>query len=636
MLHDMRRDIDRQNIVIAELKAQLANPTNDDMASRLEKCEMEKEILRKRSEAYRKQVSRLNQKDGSGPSAPIEHYRRPVPGCEGKTVFGTEMIGNENAALRMAKVRANGLNSDQPENATAGPLELDQHGHRRCRSGTQHGYSNFGTETVTLVMPGPNRKRAGIGGTEKSEAALLSQVISFLETNISLNSHTKVMPNQLGTAAISVSAVFEPRRGRGRRLACPTGTEGTPVNAIGMICPKTLTNGVHATFLALDKTAVKEKLVSTSDTLTINYDISGFNEYAQLGTVLHMMYIIDDGADACGQLRHRVVIKTICLNSLPASDKKSVDILKEDGSLFDKEVPLRLVMELAMSGHLWDVMEHPCMFWGMDKGSECMGAGRGKNMARLRSALLGRGSPLEQIFGTRESLHAALDGEHGPFLSEVMKFIGAVDKRDKFPVRQLPERPDTSKPVRSIPFKVKILSRKSTITKTNVNIDGEVVVVEVKTKVIISDEVVEVESRISTARSTLWSYPLIDQVPHGNYCDKHLIDRGAVDWTKVVKQPLGNILKCISEIRKMNIHLILKLEFRKVVQEEGKNGSSLHAKVAELLGQERLKPLLERFPNGLQRQTEAVAAHGADHSDPNGLQAAYTGVPLDHRFRRGN
>ena len=30
MLHDMRRDIDRQNIVIAELKAQLANPTNDD------------------------------------------------------------------------------------------------------------------------------------------------------------------------------------------------------------------------------------------------------------------------------------------------------------------------------------------------------------------------------------------------------------------------------------------------------------------------------------------------------------------------------------------------------------------------------------------------------------------------------
>ena len=143
---------------------------------------------------------------------------------------------------------------------------------------------------------------------------------------------------------------------------------------------------------------------------------------------------------------------------------------------------------------------------------------------------------------------------------------------------------------------MKILFRKLTITKTNEIIDGEVVVVEVKMKVIISAEVVAVESRISTARSTLWSYPLIDQVPNGNYCDKHLIDRGAVDWTKVVKQPLGNILKCISETRKMNVHLILKLEFRKVVQDKDKHGSILHAKVAELLGQERLKPLLERFP----------------------------------------
>jgi hypothetical protein len=33
---------------------------------------------------------------------------------------------------------------------------------------------------------------------------------------------------------------------------------------------------------------------------------------------------------------------------------------------------------------------------------------------------MGRGSPLEQIFGTREALHAALDGEQGPFLHRVM------------------------------------------------------------------------------------------------------------------------------------------------------------------------------------------------------------------------
>ena len=27
-------------------------------------------------------------------------------------------------------------------------------------------------------------------------------------------------------------------------------------------------------------------------------------------------------------------------------------------------------MELAMSGHLWDVLKHPCAFWGMDRGSD--------------------------------------------------------------------------------------------------------------------------------------------------------------------------------------------------------------------------------------------------------------------------
>ena len=345
---------------------------------------------------------------------------------------------------------------------------------------------------------------------------------------------------------------------------------------------------------------MKEGLVRSADTLTVNIDISSFNEHAQLGVVLHMMYIIDVGVDAMGQPVHKVVAKTLCLNSLPASDKKAVDIRKEDGSLYDKEVPCRLVMELALSGHLWDVLQHPCSFWGMDKGSECMGAGKGTRWARLRAALLGRGGPLEQIFGTREALHAALEGEHGPFLLEVMQFLGVTDQSKSFPVRPLPERPDTSLPVRSIPCKLKILTRVTVVTR---QIDTLT-----KTKAVISEQLVEVGSRISTDRSTLCFYSLVELVPNGNYCDKHMIDRGAVHWTTGVKQPLGNLLKCVSETRKMHIHLILKHYWGKVVNAVGKNGSGLHAKVAELLGQERLKPLLERFSNGLERQAEAVVS----------------------------
>jgi hypothetical protein len=128
--------------------------------------------------------------------------------------------------------------------------------------------------------------------------------------------------------------------------------------------------------------------------------------------------------------------------------------------------------------------------------------------------------------------------------------------------------------------------------------------------VIISGKVVDVESRISTAQSTLGLFLLVEMVPDGNNCDKHMIERCAVARTHYVKEPLGNILKCISEIRKLHNHLNLKHHWGKVVQANGKNGSDscLHAKVAEALGPERLKPLLKRFSNCLVRQTEAVVS----------------------------
>ena len=292
-------ELERQTQRIPELEKQLAavlggtDPTNDTLARRLERSENAAETNRRKSEALRKQVSRLQNK--SGPGGQVEHYRRPVSGCNETIVLSTEMIANENEERRMDTVRAQGPDSDQ---SAPGPPQLDappcSNPGKRSRSGTQHSYSNHGTEKVTLILPGPNRNRAG-GGTEKAESALLPMIFAFNETNMSVNAIINAAVTQNGAGALEVHAVFQPRKGHGRRLACPTGTEDKPVNVLGNISAKTFINGLHAFSLGMDKLAVKEGLVRSADTLTVNIDISSFNEHAQLGVVLHMMYIKKSG-----------------------------------------------------------------------------------------------------------------------------------------------------------------------------------------------------------------------------------------------------------------------------------------------------------------------------------------------------
>jgi hypothetical protein len=155
------------------------------------------------------------------------------------------MISNEKEAHRMAMVRADGLDSDQ--NALAEPPQLDappcsnaETTNKRSRLGCQFCHSNYGTDNVTLILPGPNCQRARIGGSKKSKAALLQQIFAFLETSTSLNSIIRTTE----AAAISVRALYETRQGHSRRLACPEGTKGKPVNVLGHIDPRTLIKGV--------------------------------------------------------------------------------------------------------------------------------------------------------------------------------------------------------------------------------------------------------------------------------------------------------------------------------------------------------------------------------------------------------
>ena len=74
-------ELERQTLRIPELEKQLASvlggpgtdPTNDTMARQLELSENAAETYRRRFEAARKQVSRLQNKYDSGPGGQVEH-----------------------------------------------------------------------------------------------------------------------------------------------------------------------------------------------------------------------------------------------------------------------------------------------------------------------------------------------------------------------------------------------------------------------------------------------------------------------------------------------------------------------------------------------------------------------------------
>jgi hypothetical protein len=135
-LQELLDEMKRQGMEISLLKQQLAevSPTNDGQAERSAK---EAEAQRRRAEAFRKQLWRLRSAAESGPSGPLENFRRPEPGSVETIVISTKMIAEENKTNQMAVERAPGLGSDQnasrPSRLDA-PLSWSNPG-KRSRSG---------------------------------------------------------------------------------------------------------------------------------------------------------------------------------------------------------------------------------------------------------------------------------------------------------------------------------------------------------------------------------------------------------------------------------------------------------------------------------------------------------------------
>lgn len=540
----------------------------------------EKDAMRKRTmRAANKAAKKDQMQEGEGSAVAITNFTH-LPLDSENIIFSTVSIALEN---EYNDARSNGI------------LQAESNPNMKIKDGS-HLYSNVAMSRVFLTTSGPNTIRdSGIGGTEKDPEFLASSIVSWFTSNISVNALKKVAAEQIESRTIEAKASLCPHSHHSTRRSLGT---DKAVNISGRVCNKTLTDAINAGLLALDRRIVQEKLISRADVVTLTEDSSKFGEHDMLGQVLNLMYFMPDGEDALGTPRHKIVQMTVSPNITSTGDKIVLDVLRADGTMFGKEVPEQMVAQLCSSGHLYAVMNHPCLYTSMDKGTESMGGGKGRNGQILRHSFYGRGSPLEQIFGTREAIECVMKSEKWPYLSDVMEFLG-IPKAQQYPIsaRPIPMRLDTSKPVFTVPFHIRILKRERG------KVQGELPIV--------SSVTVEAHSsRKSTEIDPLCLLPVfLDDkgLPIGNYCDKHSLDRAVVAFTNPERKHVTAALLVVRIIRDRRNHAKLKLHSDIVMGIKGsKPAGTHHLVVREAIPKDVVNLMRDTFPRGLLRQEEAV------------------------------
>jgi len=554
---------------------------------------LERRKWHRERDALRKQVERLKatlKSQQEQRAVTLENYRI-LPDDEGENVvFSTETIALENEVLE-ARRRGCSQLSDMSQ------LKANQVDSVQRRNSGPHRYSNTAVSEVYLKTFGPNMKRSfGIGGTEKDPGFLASMVISFFTTCISISSLCKVAAEQIESRTLAAKAVLSPLGDSASRRKVST---EKPINITGHTSRATLTDGICAAYLAIDFLAREKELVSSADVVTFGEDSSSFGPHSMLGMVIVLTYFKEDGYDAAGHPRHRIVRKSLSPNATSCGDHIVQDVRRADGTLFGKAAPQNMVKQLFSSGHFYAFLRHRCVYGIMDKGTESMGAGKGRIGRILRHSFYGRGSPLEQIFGTREAVDAVMKSEDWPYLQKVMEFLG-IPRNQQIPIRArpLPKRLDTSKPVFSVPFTIRILERRR-VGK------GEV-------PNIISSADERCNSRISTANDPLSLLPVFfdkNGLPVASYCDKHMIDRTVVAFTKDIQKFMVLALWIVREWRYMQNHIKLKYHVDMVlgikIKGSGKPDKQ-HLEIREALGESYVDEMKTIMPRGLTRQEEAV------------------------------
>ena len=602
--------------VIAKLQAELTEQHQYACEQAVLTGKMQDKVVAQRAGLKRirkqcfRQARQLAKDEGFRAAVKVDNFAVPLPGSQAKFILSTTSIAEDNMAQAARMGRAVGTieleGSGEPSEAS--PCAAGQEMSRidgdeepesvKPRNGFKCQYSNVASNKVWVEMPGPVRKRLRVGGTSISETVITSRLLTFFDTNISIRTLSKGMPQELENTALEVRAEFDHRKGCESRRLMDT---GKPINLTGRMCRQTLTESLHASYLCLDRYIRQREWVKNCDVLTINLDGSSFNEHDMSGIVLHFTFIEESGTDALGTIRLKATTRSVCQSCLPIGDKISVDVRREDGSLFGKEVPERLVTSLAMSGNLYDTVNHQCCILGMDKGAETRGGGTGVRGAMRRNAFFGRGGPLEQIFGTREAIASVMNGVHRPFLQNCMDFLEVPPSEQflaGFSKRPLPEQLDVdpTMPVPSLAFQITILYRTWDSEK--------------KEHFVLKTIIEQCGSRPSTKLNPMAHHPCIrGGSASGKWCDKHALNRAGTAYTNYFKMRRSMKLsqKISSEMRKIQNHVALKNNIARILGTKGaRRPKPSHVAIRNALGEKVVGEYREKYPRGMPRPEKGV------------------------------
>ena len=531
-------------------------------------------------------------------TARFDNFRLSMPIDEATFVMSSRSIGKENDQFssRM-KSASSAVRTGEAINEAKEMKEIEDE--ETTQTKNMNRYRNVAVRRVWMQWAGPVKKRPN-GGTMIAEAAIASRAHTFFTNYISIRTLAKGLANELALFATEARAELAPRKGFDTRRHVSASTTEKPVNLTGFMSRLVLTEGILASLMALDFFVRTREWVKTSKLLYLEVDGSKFNDKDMLGLVMHMVFIQGDGCDAAGHKRMKITTRSICMNSLPCADKISVDVRREDGSMFSKQVPCQMVTSLAMSGHLHDVRNHPCVYIGFDKGSETRGGGKGPIWAMRRNAFNGIGSPIRQICGTGEAIETVMSGENGPFLQKCMEFL-QVPPRERFLRFQKSPDPMTLKvdpknAVPSVPFSLRILSRK---------FDGEEKVYTVE-----SDMTQHHVSRVSMTLNPLCMLPMTKGgSAEGSWCLKHAVNRAGAAYTgnSLMKATFKASMYITSELRKMHNHVHIKMHLDRVLGTKGaRDPERSHLAIRQALGERLVETLRAENPRGLKRFEKGV------------------------------
>lgn len=456
------------------------------------------------------------------------------------------------------------------------------------------------TESMVITFPGCYGKRDEGGGVEIRARWLLSKVQQFWSGMTSIKALAQDGAKQLALVADEVHCRWAPRARHSTRRKVPT---GKPQNVFGAFSRKALTQGIYAGFLAFDRYVFIKGYFRLSLAIHFALDGSSFGPFPVQGALLTATELVQYGMDALGQPLYKTVMRSTSLNSLPCADKKVERTLRDDGSPIVPEGPYILAKQMAMSGVTHTLLNHTGVFVTMDKGTENLGSGKGAIGKRRRNAFMGTGSYFHQIWATREAVVAAMEGEHGAYLREVMDFLGVPAEQQRFSSRPLPEVLDASGEVKSVERTLKVCSR---ALETVQNVDGTT---EWRWKVlqVVSETLPKRISIPAESTHPLAEWQLVQGVcAHATWCDKHGMNIAGTHCCKLFPHFFSNARRGISTLRHYCHFSKLRCAANGILGIPGYRTLDKHKQVADAMGPLRLQLAKQNNPNGLRQNPSSV------------------------------